>query len=196
MMYMRVIVILLGIGFLLGCGSKATSESESAFAVPVVDETPVPAAAFPTVAPLNLKPLTKEQREELDATLPPKIRQVLEDAETLEVLGLSSEDRSGIGWEPDVKAQLAKGTERAALLNSFFFDASAGPNPSACFVPRHGLKATYKGKTVEVIICFQCHLFVVRGDLGKYNGGVYRDGSASHHLFEALLESARPMPKA
>ena len=118
------------------------------------------------------------------------MREVLERSEALEVLGLSSEDHAGIGWEPDVRVE-APPEGRANLLKAFYYDASAGPNPSACFIPRHGLRATYNGKTVEVIICFQCHLFSVRGDLGKYSGGVYRDGSASHNLFEQLLVPRR-----
>jgi len=182
-------VTLLLIVFLIGCGTP--SESELTRAVPVVIETPPPPAEFPDIAAISAKPLNKLQQKELDATLPPSVREVLEKAEALEVLGLSSEDRAGIGWEPDAKVKLPVGAKRSELLNSFFFDASAGPNPSACFIPRHGLKATHKGKTVEVIICFQCHLFVVKGDLGKYNGGVYRDGSASNKLFEELLAPER-----
>jgi hypothetical protein len=186
---LRVIAFALIVSSLLGCGSP--DDGEFAQAVPAVSETPTPPLEFPTVQEISPKPLDKSQQKELDATLPQKIRVILEKAETLEVLGLSSEDLSGISWEPDVKVEVPTGEKRTELLNSFFFDASAGPNPSACFIPRHGLRATYKGKTVEVIICFQCHLFAVRGDLGKYNGGVYRDGSASHRLFEEILSRSR-----
>lgn len=152
-------------------------------------ETPTPETDYLKVPQIAKKPLTKNQIKELDSTLPPNVRAILEKAETLEVLGLSSEDQYGISWFPDLKVSLPIGNERTELLDSFFFDASAGPNPSACFIPRHGFKATYKGKTVEVIICYQCHLFVVKGDLGKFNGGVYKDGSAAHHLFENLLRT-------
>ena len=186
-MHVKVTGLLVLVWFFIACGS----DRDLADAVPPVRESPTPTAEFPTIVKLDAKPLDKEQQKELDATLPPKIREVLEKAEKLEVLGLSSEDRSGIGWNPDVKVEVPLGEKRTSLLNAFFFDASAGPNPSACFIPRHGLRASYKGKKVEVIICFQCHLFMVKGDLGEYNGGVYRDGSASYHLFEDLLASAR-----
>ncbi len=144
-----------------------------------------------TIPKIFAKPLNRTQKSELDQTLPLKVREVLEKAETLEVLGLSSEDKAGIGWYPDVKVSLPAGNERSELLQSFFFDASAGPNPSACFIPRHGLRATYKGKTVDVIICYECHLFVVAGDLGEFDGGVYKDGSAAHHLFERIIRNRR-----
>ncbi len=150
--------------------------------------TPRPEESPIQIDPKPVTPLTSAQEKELDATLPPKIREVLERAEVLHVLGLSSEDKAGIGWYPDVRAELRIGRERSELLKSFFFDASAGPNPSAsCFIPRHGLKATHKGKTVEVIICYQCHLFSVEGDFGEYHGGVYKDGAAAYALFENIL---------
>ena len=184
---MRVIAFLIFACFLSACGS----DRDFADAVPPVREFPTPIAGLPTIEKREVEPLDRKQQKELDATLPPKIREVLEKAEKFEVLGLSSDERKGISWKPDVKVEVPLGGKRARLLNAFYFDASAGPNPSACFIPRHGIRATYRGKTVEVIICFECHVFAVKGDLGEFDGGVYRDGSASRELFEEILAPAR-----
>ncbi|MEP7075525.1 MAG: hypothetical protein ABI878_06910 [Acidobacteriota bacterium] len=172
------------------CGRHEGSELVT-WSTPEIGSPPERQA--PEVPIVPIKPLTRNQQKDLDSTLPLKVRQILEKAEYLEVQGLSSEDKVGIGWYPDVDVALPVGPRRAGLLKSFYFDASAGPNPSACFLPRHGLKATYNGKTVEVIICFQCHLFTVRGDLGEFDGGVYMGGSASHHLFEEILRDGRSL---
>ena len=160
---------------------SSTSATESPSPTPELDYLAVPK--------INVKPLQKQQKKELDATLPSKVRDILEKADVLDVLGLSSDEKAGIGWYPDIKASLPLGEERSNLLKAFYFDASAGPNPSACFIPRHSLKASYKGKTVEVIICYQCHLFVVEGDLGEFDGGVYKQGSAAHELLETILRT-------
>ncbi len=173
------------------CGFRGDSEVKYSSTPTIKAEvsSPTPDEDYLKVPEIGVKALNKRQKRELDSTLPLKVRRVLDKAETLEVLGLSSDDKAGIGWHPDVKVSLPVGSERAELLNSFFFDASAGPNPSACFIPRHGLKATYKGKTVEVIICYQCHLFVVEGDFGEFDGGVYTEGSAAHRLLEKILRT-------
>lgn len=188
-MIMRVSILLVFFLFLSSCGMRTSTEVIQA--PTVTPETPSLTSEDESlkVERIIAKPLTNSQKNELDSTLPSKVRTILEKAETLEVLGLSSEDKTGIGWYPDIRVKLPLGDERKDLLNAFFFDASAGPNPSACFIPRHGLKATYKGKTVEVIICYQCHLFVVEGDVGEFDGGVYKEGAAAHHLFENLLRT-------
>lgn len=151
--------------------------------------SPTPEDERIVIPVIPTEPLNLQNQKELNATLPLTVREILEKADTLEVLGLSSEDKAGTGWYPDVKAKMSLGAERSELLKSFFFDASAGPNTSACFIPRHSLKASYRGKTVEVVICFQCHLFIVKGDVGKFNGGLYRDGSAAHHLFNDIIRT-------
>ena len=183
-------MLIIAVGVSFACGTQSAPDMAST-PPSVVKEvpTPTPEDDFLKVPVKTAQPLTRRQKKDLDSTLPPKVREILEKAEVLEVLGLSSDENAGISWHPDLVANLPLGKERTKLLNSFFYDASAGPNPSGCFVPRHGLKASYKGKTVEVIICYQCHLFVVKGDLGEFDGGVYKDGSAAHDLFENIIRT-------
>lgn len=167
------ILLLLAIGI---CGCKENRSEVSDVPTPIVrmpESSPTPNSDFLKVPEIDVKPLNKKQRANLDSTLPLKVRRILAEADTLEVFGLSSYEKAGIGWYPDVKVSLSLGKERTELLDSFFFDASAGPNSSACFNPRHGLKATHQGKTIEVVICYECSMFVVKGDLGEFTGGIY-----------------------
>lgn len=193
------ICILVFIGVLV---SLSTCKTKTAIAdemlqssnTPEPSRSPTPEVEEVDDAELPVRPLNKTQKKELDRTLPPKVRDVLEKANNLEVLGLSSEEKAGIGWYPDMRATLGIGPERKELLDAFYYDASAGPNPSACFIPRHSLRATYKSKTVEVIICYQCHLFTVQGDLGEFDGGMYMDGSAAHRIFHRFMsQSGEPI---
>ena len=178
---------------LSGCAVRQDDAVDRVSALVTKSETPPTEGGPPPVSQLNARPLTRRQKRRLDASLPAKVREVLRKAESLEVFGISPAGKAGIGWYPDLKTVLPRGQERDELLNAFFFDASAGPNPSACFIPRHSLKATYAGKTVEVIICYQCHLFVVEGDLGKFDGGFYKEGSAAHQLFESIVRKGAPI---
>jgi len=45
--------------------------------------------------------------------------------------------------------------------------------PAKCFDPRHGIRATHEGKTVELVICFQC---------AQFNVYVGADGEGKHLL--------------
>jgi hypothetical protein len=188
---MRIIILLVFLFTLNACAVSGDSATERVPIETIAIENPsqTPEIDYLKVPELAVKPLSKRQKRELDSSLPPMVRNVLENAENLEVLGLSSEEKAGIGWYPDLSATIPIGPDRNELLKSFYFDASAGPNPSACFIPRHGLRASYRGKTVEIIICYQCHLFVVKGDFGKFHGGVFQDGSAAHSIFQRVLST-------
>jgi hypothetical protein len=63
-----------------------------------------------------------------------------------------------------------------------------------CFRPRHGLRATAGGKTVEMVICFQCWAVLVYVD-DKYTCtlATQRDPAA---VFNQFLKDAKvPLPK-
>ncbi len=45
---------------------------------------------------------------------------------------------------------------KARLVNALFAGISSDGNAADCFNPRHGIRATYNGRTVDVEICFEC----------------------------------------
>ncbi len=55
------------------------------------------------------------------------------------------------------QAEIRNPAERAALLHALYYgiDDSNG-NAASCFDPRHGIRVTSNGETVDLVICFAC----------------------------------------
>jgi hypothetical protein len=65
---------------------------------------------------------------------------------------------------------------------------------AGCFIPRHGIRATHDGKTVDLVICFQC-LQVMEYLDGKQGKG-FLVSRSPQPVFNAVLEAAKvPLPK-
>jgi hypothetical protein len=58
-------------------------------------------------------------------------------------------------------------------------------NGAKCFWPRHGIRASHEGRTVELAICFECQ-HIYQGD-GKHSGV----GREAQPVFDAVLREAR-----
>ena len=57
-----------------------------------------------------------------------------------------------------------KGDAKKDLVSAFQKGLAGQIDPAACFNPRHGIRATYDSKTVDLVICFECAQFMVYGD--------------------------------
>jgi hypothetical protein len=125
--------------------------------------------------------------------IPSQIRQVLDEAEEWEVYSLfptPNEKRLPErfqGW-----AVLGKTTVRDAETRKHLGEALAWgtqryhqwfPGP-ACFNPRHGIHASHGGKTVDLVICFECS-YVYQSDRM-----VFRTTGAPQAVFDAVLTKA------
>jgi hypothetical protein len=69
------------------------------------------------------------------------------------------------------------------------YDGIADKNatPARCFIPRHGIRATHDGKTVELVICFECsQLWVHQGDAKDW----MTIGKEPQSVFDKLLTEA------
>ena len=118
-----------------------------------------------------------------DNKIPEAIRKVLAEAEEIEVISLEldgeltdEEHRKYVEGKAGFHAHKPLGSVRVedkdarkrlvrALLDGI---AKSKPGDRAdCFRPRHGLRATAGGKTVELVICFECWSVSVYAD-GKY----------------------------
>jgi hypothetical protein len=100
------------------------------------------------------------------------------------------------------KTPVSKGVK--AQLITAFYDAmtDTSTTPMACFRPRHGIRAVHKGKAVDLVICFECHLFVVipsGKDRSKVqwpllgNGGNVVSNSAQSAFDRALTDAGVPL---
>jgi hypothetical protein len=184
---MRQYVILI----LVSCAKVETSSTENTNA-----NLTKPALISPTVeATALLKPVTTKvklnsgQKKKLDESLPRKIREVLEKAEIFEVLAEVDNEPDGLRFEPNRIAKITDENTKKEILESFYYDASGGLTPSACYIPHHKIRAVYQGKTVEIEICFQCKLFFVEGSLGKFEGGLVYENQKSEDVLNQVIQN-------
>jgi hypothetical protein len=59
------------------------------------------------------------------------------------------------------KTQVKDADTRKELFTSLTKGMEKVETVAACFNPRHGIRATRDGKTVELVICFECHQLLV-----------------------------------
>lgn len=197
---MRKILILIFCLVLAGCSKTKTASTDN-----IQTNTNVITSASPTDKKslpdddegLLLKPVTpkvklnSKQKKNLDETLPLKVREILEKSDGFEVLAevLGEDESDSMGFYPNRLAVIKNESEKKEILESFYLDASAGPNPSACFVPHHGLRAVYQGKTVKVVICYQCHLFSVKSSFGEFDGGLPYENPKSESILNRIIQN-------
>ena len=65
---------------------------------------------------------------------------------------------------------------------------------AACFNPRHGIEATYEGKTVELVICFEC--LSISGWVDGERFSVLTTGGPAGEFNRMLEAKGVPLPKA
>jgi hypothetical protein len=146
---------------------------------------------IPTVR--NILPeLTKEQKQKLDERIPPKIREILDKAEEINIYYNLDEDTMNLRvllheTVPNAAAKVSDPDLKQQFLATFYSDASSNSNGSLCFSPRHKVTARYKTKTVEMNICYQCHNFEGKSSSGAFGGGL-NNQSKSSAIVDAIIE--------
>jgi hypothetical protein len=106
-----------------------------------------------------------------DNQIPAAVREALDKAEGVTLLSLDPDPKEGEkaaqqfhGWKVLGKTEVKDKAARAQLIAALVEGASKkGLEPAKCFEPRHGLRLTHKGKTVDLVICFQCAQVRVKG---------------------------------
>ncbi|MBA4065944.1 MAG: hypothetical protein C0501_19945 [Isosphaera sp.] len=92
--------------------------------------------------------------------LPESVVAVLEKAGEVTVYSLAGEAEKGAdaAWRgAKVLGKTAvKDDQRKAVVAAAAKAVAEGGQPARCFIPRHGLEATHDGKTVALVICFEC----------------------------------------
>jgi hypothetical protein len=77
------------------------------------------------------------------------------------------------------KVDIASPKDRTAILAAIKKGIVKGGEGAKCFFPRHGVKFTQAGKTMEYVICFECSEFEL-----------YMDGVRSHEYTESTADTA------
>jgi hypothetical protein len=101
-----------------------------------------------------LKDLTKKQREKLDESLPPKVREILDKAGEIDIYYNIDKETKGLRTltpytAPNAGARLSDALLKKQFLESFYYDAALGEGGAMCFSPRHKITAKYNNKIVD-----------------------------------------------
>jgi hypothetical protein len=131
--------------------------------------------------------------------LPKEMQAVLDQATELELYSLHPDERERVkdgfhGWKVLGKTVIKDGDKRKAILAAVYKGVDENQDQQGkCFEPRHGLRATRDGKTVDLVICFVCV------QLRAYGAGV--DGktvlisqSPRDLLTKTLKDAGVPLP--
>jgi hypothetical protein len=131
--------------------------------------------------------------------IPAAVREALDKAEKVTLLSLDPDEKAGVGapvqfhdWkvlgQTEVKDKAARAKLFAALVKGA---AQKGLEPAKCFNPRHGLQLTHQGKTVELVICFECAQVRVYGAGGR---GFLISRSPQPTFDKILKDAGVPLP--
>src|SRR5262249_68024 len=97
-------------------------------------------------------------------TLPDQAKAILQKATMLELYSLEPDEeetattkpKRHFGWKVLGKTTLKKSEEAGKELLAAWDKAIAKGLPARCFDPRHAIHAEHDGKTLDLLICFQC----------------------------------------
>lgn len=133
--------------------------------------------------------------------LPDDASKLLDAADSVELLSLDpsridakAKDQGFHGYKPLGKTVL-KGEAKKALLATLRKGiADSDGSVAGCFRPRHGIRALLKGKSVDLVICYECHsILIFAGD--KPSSTPTHPGPAKQ-LNKILADAKVPLPKA
>jgi len=146
-----------------------------------------------TLASENLlKNLTKKQKQQLDERIPPKVREILDKADEINIYYNIDKDTQELEvlrfkTVPNAGARLSDAALKKQLLESFYYDSSSDESGAMCFSPRHKITAKYNNKTVELDICYQCSNFEGKSSDGKFFGSLAHE-SKSLLIINEIIE--------
>jgi hypothetical protein len=126
-----------------------------------------------------------------DKKLPDEVTKVLEAAAQIEVVSVDPGD--GKNDRKELGSTIVKDAKRKQVLDALYKSVARGGSPAKCFEPRHILRATSEGKSVTLVICFQCSQMQV--SVGKAGPQTIVISDAAHPVLDQILKDAGvPLP--
>jgi len=179
----------------VGCSTAPPQLKPEAPKVESIEKPTVPPAT-----PENDRQLSEEEMKALNDYLPKKTRKILEEAEEFELMaiGINSIDRkqnlvetvvaNRFGRFPVLGKTKISDTElKRKLVKALYEGIVDARSSNMCFYPRHAIRATRQGKTVELVICFECLNFRGSSPDGELSGQIT---ATPRELFNQTLVSA------
>jgi len=142
--------------------------------------------------------LSRKEVRVLDDLLPAGAREVLEQTEEIELLSIAP---CGQGYMPSPernepgkfqgcpilkRAVITDTGLRRHLLDALYDGVAKTTGGMGCFYPRHGIRGTYKGKRVDLVICFECHIFSGLNGTERIGGSISK---LPEEFFNQVLQS-------
>jgi len=174
------------------------------------------ATSIPQTSAYGFPQLSDQDLKRLDERFPKRQREVLQNAERIDVYEVnvtfaegcpSDQDLSPIennkfqGCRVTRQARVSDPDQRKELVEAIIYSIGSSGNGMACFGPRHGIRAVHNEERIELLICFECENFrgapearsVTNfagdrvGPSEKFAGGF---SPAAKPLFERILSKA------
>jgi hypothetical protein len=133
--------------------------------------------------------------------IPAEVKAALEKADSWELYSLDPEQRKDPPkvafheWRVLGKTTVKDADTRKRLLAALEMGAKTNDGTVAdCFNPRHGVRVKSGGKTVDLVICFECYKTVIYTG-GEKTGGYKTERSPQTALNKVLTDAKVPLPK-
>jgi hypothetical protein len=181
--------------FFSGCASQSSSaRSEGHPTQPIAVATPSP-------EPLTYQKqeLSRQDVRTLNRLLPASARETLEQAGEIELFSIVP---CGLGYMPSPernepgkfqgcpilkRAVITDADLKRNMLDALYDSVAKTTGGMGCFSPRHGIRGSHNGKRVDLVICFQCHIFSGLNGSEKLGGSI---SNLPEPFFNRVLESA------
>jgi hypothetical protein len=170
----RIIGLILLIIFTVGCQTSKTENIE-------VNRMKIEATPKPRV---EIPELTKEQKKKLDSILPTTARKILENSKEFEIQGGSGSSF----FTPIKQIKISDRILMNRLSNAVYIDVVNSSGMAGCFKPRHNLRAEYEGKSLNLVICYECSYLKGYVSGKEFISGM--DEKLSKELFDEILDKA------
>lgn len=182
---MKIIALLLVVSFFfIACQSSESAKDLNSNSSPEVEKI--------RVSENSNGELTEAQKNKLDSRIPPKVREILDNAKEIMISYYVEENTTQLKvvlpntLTPNAQAKVSNANVKKEFLDSFYQDSSVNYNGAACFSPRHRVKAEYKTKIIEIDICYECENFRGESSLGDFGGAIAQDGKSSALMNEII----------
>jgi hypothetical protein len=123
--------------------------------------------------------------------LPDEVVKILESAKQIEVASVDPGD--GKQDAKELGSTTVKDDKRKEVLKALYKSVADGGSPAKCFEPRHIIRATSDGKSVNLVLCFACSQMQV--SVGKGEVRTIPISEAAQPVLNQILKDAGvPLP--
>jgi hypothetical protein len=193
---MRLLSYLVLLVLMLGCAAKQPSQ-------------PVALTGANKTHPLSpsLTPDNTSSANTAQSRIPDNAKQIFDNAETLEVLLLKPSHPAGkfklnsqdkyLGMEILGRAVVRDAKVKRDLLDSLYASIASVSfgDQYMCIEPKHGLRASYKGKTAALLISFRCQNFYTYTADDQTHPPLNAISKSAQSVFDKILKGANISPE-